>query len=376
MINIEILTYSIAIEEVTMPNKIQHGANLFEIQDKYGFSIDEIMDFSSNVNPFGPDKKSLDYLVQHIDRAKVYPDPAYKDLKSVISQYIHCPSENIVLGAGTTNLLSAYISLIQPKNALLNSPCYSEYERELKKHQSTIHHYLLDKETDFTFDVDAIIEEIQAKDIDLYVLTNPNNPTGSIMQVEDIEKILLSTKAYLLIDETYIEFTDQTPYTACQLASQYDHLFVVRSTSKFFASPGIRLGYGILSHQDHLLALNQHLNLWGINIYAEMMGRQMFGHKDYQDRVYQHIKRERARMITELKSLDSLKVYPSQGNFVLCELTKDLDAKTLREKLLPEKIVIRDCASFPNLSPQFFRFCILSTEANNLLLKALKDCLS
>ena len=83
----------IEIKEVTMANKIQHGANLFELQEKYGFSIDEIMDFSSHVNPFGPARDSLDYLVQHIDRAKVYPDPEYRQLRSVLSSYIHCPPD-------------------------------------------------------------------------------------------------------------------------------------------------------------------------------------------------------------------------------------------------------------------------------------------
>lgn len=366
----------IEIKEVTMANKIQHGANLFELQEKYGFSIDEIMDFSSNVNPFGPDRDSLDYLVQHIDRAKVYPDPEYRQLRSVLSSYIHCPPDQIVLGAGTTNLLSAYIALVHPANALLNSPCYSEYERELKKVGARVHHHLLDRDKDFALDPGAIIDQIKDLDIDLYVLTNPNNPTGSILEAKDIERILQETQAYLLIDETYIEFTDLAPYTACQLACNYDRLFVVRSTSKFFASPGIRLGYGVLSHGSHLQALQDQLNLWGINIYAEMMGEKMFLNKDYQDQVYQHTKSERARMIQSLEKLPGLRVYPSQGNFVLCQLKDGLTAQELREGLLPKKLIIRDCANFPNLGPDFFRFCILSREANDALLRALEEILA
>ena len=358
-----------------MAKKVQHGANLFDLQKKYGFKLEEIMDFSSNINPFGPDPESLQVLVDHIDMAKVYPDPAYVDLRQSISAYTGCDPDHIVLGAGTTDLLASYIGLVHPEKALLNSPCYSEYERELDKIGAQVFHYNLDKTRDFVFDVEEIIDLIQKNSIDLYVLTNPNNPTGSVLKVGDVEKILDQTEAHLLIDETYIEFTDKEKYTSTYLASQKDRLFVVRSTSKFFASPGIRLGYGILSEKEYLDKLTNELTLWGVNIYADLMGTHMFQNKAYQDQVYAHTEGERRRMMDRLSKLKSIKVYPSFGNFILVELLEDMDAKTLRDQLLPRKLVIRDCASFPNLSPFFFRFCILSKEENDLLLDGLEDLL-
>lgn len=359
-----------------MKKKDKHGVNLFELQRKYHFSPEEVMDFSSNINPLGTSKKALDYLAKNLDKVSVYPDPEYVELKKAISAYSHAGEENIILGSGTTNLIADYIRIVGPKRALLNSPCYSEYENELRKQNATVYHYNLSHENDFVIDPEDLIKTIRRDNIDLYVLTNPNNPTGTILTREQVAHILEETGVKMLIDETYIEFTNKKKYSCTSLAETQNNLLVVRGTSKFFATPGIRLGYGILSHDKIEEEMNSNFNLWDINIFAEMMGRHMFGDMEYQDRVYRHIQDEKDYMVEELSQLEELKVYPSYGNFVLCKILTDrIDAGELREKLLPEKMVIRNCASFKNLDETFFRFCILSKEANRLLIRGIKKYL-
>ena len=106
---------------------VNHGANLYDLSSKYGFSKDEFMDFSSNINPFGTSNKAKEYVINNINMVSMYPDPEYVNLKKSISTYCHCLEENIVLGSGATELISSFIKTINPHRALLLSPAYSEY---------------------------------------------------------------------------------------------------------------------------------------------------------------------------------------------------------------------------------------------------------
>ena len=113
---------------------VNHGANLYDLSSKYGFSKDEFMDFSSNINPFGTSNKAKEYIINNINMVSMYPDPEYVNLKKSISTYCGCLSKNIVLGSGATELISSFIKTINPKKALLLSPAYSEYENELREY--------------------------------------------------------------------------------------------------------------------------------------------------------------------------------------------------------------------------------------------------
>ena len=179
-----------------------------------------------------------------------------------------------------------------------------------------------------------------------------------------------------MVDETYVEFSDVDMYSAVNLTEKYDNLLVIRSTSKFFAAAGIRLGYGITGNKKLYDEINKHTNLWNINIFADILGGEMFTDTDYHKNVFEFINSEKEKMISTLEKIDCLKVYPSKSNFVLCEiLDKKLTAHELREKLIPHALIIRDCASFNNLSEYFFRFCILDEQSNDKLLKLIEDIL-
>ena len=126
-----------------------HGANVFEIAKNEGIEIKDIRDFSSNINPLGPSKKALDELKNNLNLLSSYPDVDYVDLKKSISTYADCKSENIVLGLGSTEILKDAINFFAPKISMILSPCYSEYERELKKISSKIIEYNLEKKNNF-----------------------------------------------------------------------------------------------------------------------------------------------------------------------------------------------------------------------------------
>lgn len=356
--------------------KVNHGANLYDLSNQYGFSKEDFMDFSSNINPFGSSKLAKEYIINNIDKVSLYPDPEYLDLKTSISNYCNCSIDNIILGSGATELISSFIETINPKKSLLLSPAYSEYEKELSKIGCNINKFFSTKEHDFTINIDTLIETINKDNYELIVICNPNNPTGFTFTKCEIEKLLNNTNAFVMVDETYIEFTNMSIYSSTSLVDEYKSLFVIRGTSKFFSTPGIRLGYGLISNNKIKHEMISHLDLWNINIFASMMGEVMFNDSNFIKNSYSLIIKERNYLSNELSKFTDLKIYNSKGNFILCEIkSKSLTAKEVREKLIPNKIIIRDCASFEGLGEYFFRVCILKPEENKLLIDNLKKIL-
>lgn len=353
-----------------------HGANIFDLSKNLGFSKDTLMDFSSNINPFGSSKKAKEAVINNIDMVSIYPDPEYKELKNSISEYCNCSSENIILGSGATELISSFIKTISPKKALLLSPSYSEYEKELNKNDCITEKYFAIKENSFNVNVDDFIATINNSTFDLVIICNPNNPTGFAFTTDDIEKILKNTDSFIMVDETYIEFTNLDIFSSTKLIDRYPKLFTIRGTSKFFSTPGIRLGYALSSEQTIKNSISKNIDLWNINIFATIMGEIMFKDKEFIESTAFKLKTEREFLLKNLKKIDSITVFNSYGNFILCEIKNEkLTAKDLYNSLLKKGLIIRNCSSFPSLSEYFFRVCILTHEENIILLESLNKLL-
>ena len=352
---------------------MSHGANVFEIAKDEGIKIEDIRDFSSNINPLGPSKKALESLKDNLNLLSTYPDVDYVDLREAISSYASCKSENIVLGLGSTEILRDTIYYFAPKTSMILSPCYSEYERELRKISSHIFEYNLEEKNDFKINLDQLINTINEKNIDFLIFANPNNPTGTILKKSEVERILRETEAKVLVDETYIEFTDMGTYSSSGLTKSYDNLVVVRGTSKFFALPGIRLGYGLSSDENFLNYFKNKEVLWQVNSVAEICGKVMFSDEKYITEVFNFITSRRNYIFSEISKIKNLKAYKSFGNFILIKILRGPKAGKLREKLLAKGLVIRDCKSFNNLDENYFRICLLKDDDNEILIKNLKE---
>lgn len=356
---------------------VKHGANIFDLSKDLGLSKDSLLDFSSNINPFGASEKAQEAVKENIHMVSMYPDPEYKELKASIASYCQCNSNNIILGSGATELISSFIKTISPQKALLLSPSYSEYEKELNKNNCITEKLFATKENDFVINVDELINSINQSAYDLVIICNPNNPTGFAFTSLQIEKILKNTNSFIMIDETYIEFTDLNAFSSSKLIDKYKKLFVIRGTSKFFSTPGIRLGYALSSQKELKNDISKNIDLWNINIFATLMGEIMFKDTEYIKNTYIKLEKERNFLLDNLKKFSSLKVFNSYGNFILCEIKdQSISATELYNKLLSKGIIIRNCSSFPTLSDYFFRVCVLKPEHNALLIDSLKELLN
>ena len=177
-----------------------------------------------------------------------------------------------------------------------------------------------------------------------------------------------------MMDETYVEFSEPEKHvSAMPLIDKYPNLMIVRGTSKFFACPGLRLGYGACSDKETLDYVNSHKDPWSVNVFAELAGKIMFVDTDFIKSTTDFISAERTRIKEELSKWKNIKVYDTQSNFFLVEILRDdITSDEIFHNLIQKKLLIRDASNFPYLGSKFLRFCILNKEENNLLLSNLK----
>lgn len=357
-----------------------HGSDLEKITEYYHISPEGIVMFGANVNPLGLSQSVKADLAAHLDIISSYPDREYTNLRKTISTYTGAKPEHIVVGNGSTELISLLISQRKARHALVLGPAYSEYERELSLNNGKITYYNLKESENFILDTEDFLKCLP-EDADLVILCNPNNPTSSTLMSGDIERIVKTCREreiFVMIDETYAEFApDISAVTAIPLAESYDNLMVIRGVSKFFAAPGLRFGYGITSSTGFLQTLRTVQNPWSLNSIGAYAGELMLKDKEYIDKTYRLICSERDRMQKRLAQMPGIKTYPAYGNFILVRILKEgLTSFDVFEAAIKEKMMIRDCSSFQSLNGEYIRFCIMMPEDNDRLLNCIERCVN
>lgn len=354
-----------------------HGSDLEKIETLYGIKKESILSFSANVNPLGLSGKLCRALKEHIDLITSYPDREYTALRKAIGAYCQTDFENVIVGNGSTELISAVLRQKAFQNACLISPTYSEYEREIALGGGTCFYYALTPENNFALCTEGLFSFLTDKKIELLVLCNPNNPTSTALNNEILAEILGFCKKngmFVMFDETYVEFVeDYNRISAVSLLSRYDNFIILRGISKFFAAPGLRLGYGLTGSRTLIENINEAKNPWSINSLAEYAGRILFTDEEYIRQTKELICSERNRVCAALRSIPGLKVYAPAANFVLVKIEKEnRNADILFDAAIRRSLMIRNCSTFQGLDNRFFRFCFMKPADNDLLLSCIR----
>ena len=360
-----------------MNNNINHGGDLDLIEKNYNIPKNEIIDFSGNINPLGFPENLKNELSKNIDIISIYPDKTYTKLKKSISIYTNSNIENIIVGNGSTELISTFVKTIQPKKTIIIAPVYSEYEKEVSICKSEIKYFELKEKNNFEIDLDKLLFEITNK-IDMIIICNPNNPTGAIMTSKQIEILAThckKTNTFIMIDETYIEFSENIEkISSTFITNKFDNIFVIRGIAKFFSAPGIRLGYAICSNKKFLNNFNSLQNPWSVNIFASFIGERIFEETDFIEKSKSLISEERKKALLKLSEFKNIKAYNSQSNFILLKLlTNKINSSKIFEILIKQKMLIRNAENFKFLDNNYIRFCLLKPEQNKKLLYELEN---
>jgi len=210
-------------------------------------------------------------------------------------------------------------------------------------------------------------------------LCNPNNPTGQLINKADMLKIIdvaQKRRVFVVVDEVFMDFAeDEKEETLIQEATKRNNLFVIRSLTKFFALPGIRIGYGI-GNKRLLEKLKIHKEYWSVNALAQIAGITALKDKEYVKKTKEIISKERKFLYHKLSKINGLRPYSSVTNFIFCRLTTNrVNSTIIRKKLIQKNILIRDCSSFRSLNSKYIRIAIRTHQENPHLINFLSKIL-
>ena len=340
----------------------EHGGNIYEVKRRYKR---EVIDFSANINPLGLPKKVKTRLWKNLQYILHYPDIKAESLIKRIAKYWSIKEENILVGNGSVDLLYLLIYTFKPRKVCILFPTFSEYERASRCVEAEVNFLKLQEDKGFKF------QGLKSTNAEVLFLCNPNNPTGNLI-FEDRDFIEKLPIELVIIDEAFMDFLpDEKKYTLIWKA-QKSKIVVLRTFTKFFALPGLRLGY-LVAQKDTIDKLKKKQVPWCVNSFAQLLGASILDEEGYIEKTRQFIERERSFLFTELTKIRELKPYPSVANFLLIKIEKKkLTSSLLKRKLIQEGILIRDCSNFRGLNNKFIRIAVRRHTENLKLIEALK----
>lgn len=316
-----------------------HGARLSESAEASGMREEEMLDFSVNLNPLGmPEVKRI--LAKASKSISSYPDNRYSGFKKAAAERLKVSPENIVPGNGSAELIRLFAEAVLRRGdkVVIPSPTFGEYELQCKLFGASIEYI------DYKNITKARIDDCKA-----VFLCNPNNPTGNLIKREEVLGFAdrcASKEVFLFADEAFIELSNPEESVAEHAASN-DFLVVLRSLTKTFAVPGLRIGFAVAS--SNLTGILNSLRLpWNLNSIAAAVGEYLLKKdQNYLARSLELITKEREWLNSKLKAIRGFKPYPSDANFILVDLKEfALSSTELTERMLKHGIIIRECASF------------------------------
>ena len=341
-----------------------HGGNIHRLERNS--HDNSIIDFSANINPLGPPHWLRSAISRTLSSIQHYPDPECHALTAAIATFCNVSTENVIPANGSTELLSLLPTVLSPRRAVIPVPAYIEYTRVMELYGIEVVKFQLQERQGFQLNPDAFAAVIQQDD--LVILGTPNNPTGAPIAQETILQLAQRfPQTWFVIDEAFIDFLPNRP----SVAGCGDNIITLNSLTKFYALPGLRLGFGTfpLSIAEQM---RKYLPPWSVNTLAQRIGEQLFQDASYRRISLQHCAELRENLYDNLKKFEQLIVFPSEANFFLIKIQTDISASQLYEKMLNKGVAIRVCSNYDNLDESYFRIAVRTEKENQHLIEALQ----
>jgi threonine-phosphate decarboxylase len=348
-----------------------HGGDVYHLARSLGIDLADLLDFSASINPLGL-PPGLNGAVQEALKEIVhYPDRSCQKLRAALAAYHRLAPEAILVGNGSTELIYLAARALELRRGLIVTPAFSEYEHALGLVRVPAAFQATTEPQNFTLQE---IPEVQPGD--LLFLAHPASPSGALLDPELFLAVAVAIEAagaYILLDEAFVDFVEEASLKIH--LGRFSCLLILRSFTKFFGIPGMRLGF-LLGAPELVTRLAAAQEPWSVNTMAQAMGVACLADQDYMSRTRSLIKEERKFLFNRLAALPGLSPFPSMVNYLLVKLTRPgMTAPGLRQQMLAHRVVIRDASNFRGLDERFFRIAVRSREDNEKLLMALEACL-
>jgi threonine-phosphate decarboxylase len=328
-----------------------------------------IIDFSSNITPLGIPNFVKLIIKKNLDKVQFYPDPKSENVISSLEKYTHLSKSNIVVGNGAIEILYnfCFAFLSKTTKVLIHVPTFQEYETAVKLSNCKISYF---KSLNLSTNIDSFISQIPKNGC--IFLCNPNNPTGKLLSKKELLSIIIvakKLKTIVFIDECFIELVPKSNESLISYVKKYDNLFILRSLTKSFGLPGLRIGYACGSKE--IIKILQKIKIpWSVNSLAQDAANAVIKNISHIKKSNIIIQKELKYLEDNISILNGFECISSSTNFILIK-TKN-DSTKLQTKLLKNKILIRDCKNFRGLDNHYIRIAVKSHKDNVKLVKALE----
>lgn len=340
-----------------------HGGNIYKFDEK-------MYDFSANLNPLGMPDECKSAIKDNISLYENYPDPFNRQIKAAISSKVNLPESYFCFGNGAADIIFRIVLAFKPKKALIVSPTFAEYAQALSTVNCHIDNYMLTDEDGFNLNVDSFINHID-DNLDIVFLCNPNNPTGIVLEKEDVLKIATACKqvdSILVVDECFSEFlSNEEKYSIVNNIEHYDNTIILKAFTKIYAMAGLRLGYSICSNHFLTEKIEETLQPWSVSTVASKAGCAALELHEFVDKTKKYIEEERNYLLRELSEI-GVTTYNSKANYIFfrCE-------DNIVDPLISKKIIIRSCKNYVGLDERYYRIAVRTHEENQYFIQSLKS---
>ncbi len=348
-----------------------HGGDVYHLARTLGVPLADLLDFSANINPLGFPESLAATLQKTLPEIVHYPDRRCLALCQDLAGYHGLSPEDILVGNGSTELIYLVARALSPRRALIVAPAFSEYEQALAAAGVPVAFHLTTEQDNF-----SLRGPLDFGNADLIFLANPASPSGVLLSHDRLAALAAAAEAagaYLLLDEAFVDFVEEASFK--ESLGRFPHLLILRSFTKFFGIPGVRLGC-LLGAPALIARLAAMQEPWSVSTLAQAVGRACLADGEFMTRTRALVSREREFLVRGLTGIGGLKIFPSVVNYLLVKLTRPgWTAARLREAMLAHRVVIRDASNFKGLDERFFRVAVRRREENGRLLQALALCL-
>lgn len=349
------------------------------IQGRYGgyWRYPKLLDFCYLVNPYFPPQKMIDEMKASFEILLTQYPSGMKTNSLLAARNFNVHQENILAGNGAAELIKALMQHLSGKVGFIK-PTFEEYPNRYDVAETVV---FVPQNADFSYTAEDVMDFFDDKEIENLVIVNPDNPSGNYIPKADLLKLITwskEKKIKLVIDESFVDFAEEENSTLIvqDIIDGSRQLYVMKSISKSYGVPGLRLGVLASGDVEMIAELKRDVAIWNINSFAEFYMQIEEKYKaDYKAALFK-IREERTRFVKALAEIDGLRVIPSQANYVMVELVNGTTAKALTEELfLKYNIFVKDLSEKIH-DKQYIRLAVRNTEDNNILLKALEKTVS
>lgn len=347
-----------------------HGSNPHYIYESLSIpQPEQFIDLSANINPLGPPPRLRERWLGFFEKISEYPDPQASALKEMIALKENVCEESVLIGNGGAELITLIGRMLAGKNVLIIQPTFSEYEKACTANECRVVYHQIDD--DWTLNMPSLLEKLDG--IDAVFLCNPNNPLGICFPYETVLRLAIACKRrgiYLVVDEAFHDFWRRYQ-SLTPIVKEHHNVILLRSMTKMFAIPGLRLGY-VLANSSIIQLLASAQPHWSVNVVAMLAGEECLQETSFIEQTIDYIDKERERLFSFFNHEEFI-VSPTETNFYVLRDPNLEDQYPLFEFLLRHGVVPRHTMNFPGLEGKWLRFAIKSTRENTRLMELLKE---